>query len=355
MTSIVQDKDRDRSALRRLRNYCSILLELVMRRGVAAGVLCGILASAAIARADDWPTRPITLLVPYAAGGPGDAVARVLAPRLGEVLGQPVIIENVSGAGGLTALNRLAKATADGYLMSVGTSGTQTFSQILYKTPLYNAVTDFTAISMIMEGGYALVVRKDIPVNTLAEFIDYTKAHQAQMQFGSAGAASGTHVACALLNMTIGVNVTHVPYRATSLAMQDLIGGRIDYMCDGFATAKPQIEGKTVKALAVLSHERSTELPDVPTADEQGLKDFNAFSWNAIFLPKNAPPSIVQRLNAAISETLDTPSVRTRMERLGLSVATPERRGPEFAATFVATEISKWTPVLKAIGLSTNQ
>jgi tripartite-type tricarboxylate transporter receptor subunit TctC len=313
------------------------------------------LAIANVARAEDWPTRPVTLIIPFAAGGPGDAVGRVLAPRLAEVLGQSVVIENVGGAGGMTALNRLAKAPPDGYTMSVGNSGTHTFSQILYKAPLYNAVTDFTPVSMITEGGYALIARKDLPAHTLPEFIAYAKDHQATMQFGSAGIGSGTHIVCALLNKAIGVDVTHVPYRATSLATHDLIAGRIDYICDAIATARPQIEGKTVTAIAVLWPGRSPVLPNVPTADEQGLKGFSESSWNAIFLPKDAPQPIVQRLNAALAATLDTQAVRGRMDLLGVNVATPERRGPEYLAKFVAAEIPKWGPILKAIGVSGNR
>ena len=171
------------------------------------------------------------------------------------------------------------------------------------------------------------------------------------MQFGSAGTGSGTHVVCALLNMAIGVNVTHVPYRSTSLAMQDLLGGRIHYICDAIATARPQIDGKTVKGLAVLWLNRSPVLPAVPTADEQGLKGFTASSWNAIFLPKDALAPIVEKLNAAIAATLDTPSVRTQMDRLGVNVAAPEVRGPKYLAKFVVDEIPKWTPILKAIGV----
>jgi tripartite-type tricarboxylate transporter receptor subunit TctC len=273
------------------------------------------------------------------------------AARLGEVLGQSVIIENIGGAGGMNVHNRLVNSAPDGYVFAVGNSGTHTFSQILYKKPPYNAVTDFTPVSLISEGGYALVVRKDIPVNSLKEFIAYVKAHQATMQFGSAGPGSGTHVVCALLNMAIGVKPTHVPYRSTSLAMQDMIGGRIDYICDAIATARPQIDGKTVKELAVLWLNRSPVLPNVPTADEQGLKGFTASSWNAIFLPKRAPQPVVDKLSVALAKTLDTPSVRTRMDRLGVNVAAPEVRGPKYLAKFVADEIPKWTPILKAIGV----
>ena len=172
------------------------------------------------------------------------------------MLGQTVIIENVGGAGGMTALNRIAKAPPDGYLFGTGNSGTHTFNQILTKAAPYNASADFAPVSMITDGGYVLVARKNLPVRTLPEFIDYARTNQAGMQYGSAGVGSGTHVVCALLNKTIGVDITHVPYRGTNLAMQDMIGGRIDYLCDAIATARPQIEGKTVNAIALLWLER---------------------------------------------------------------------------------------------------
>jgi tripartite-type tricarboxylate transporter receptor subunit TctC len=319
--------------------------------GLAAALVCLFActdATRVAAQAQDWPTRPVTWIVPFAAGGPGDTVARALAPRLGEALGQTIIIENVGGAGGSTALNRVAKAAPDGYQFGTGNSGTHTFSQILNSAPPYDAVADFAPISMITEGGYALIARNDLPANTLPEFIAYTRANQAKMQYGSAGTGSGTHVVCALLNMTIGVNVTHVPYRATNLATQDMMAGRIDYLCDAIATARPQIDGKTVKAIALLSAPRSPVLPNVPTAQEQGLANFNESSWNALFFPKNTPDAIVQRMNAAVATTLDTPAVRIQLDRLGLNAAPPERRGPAFLAKFVADEIPRWMPVLKS-------
>jgi tripartite-type tricarboxylate transporter receptor subunit TctC len=321
-----------------------------MLRNSAALAL--LVAATLPAAAQSWPTRPPTMVVPLAAGGASDGLSRVFVPRLGELLGQQVVVENVGGAGGMTALVRLSKAPPDGYLIAIGNSGTHTFSQILYKSPPYNAVTDFTPVSMVTEGGYVLIVRKDLPVDTLPEFISYVRARQAGMQYGSAGGASGTHVICALLNLTIGARVTHVPYRGTSLALQDLMGGRIDYICDAIVTARPQIEGGTVKAIAVLWPERSPVLPQVPTADEQGLKGFDASSWNAIFLPKDTPGAIVQRLSAAIDVALDTPAVRTRMEQLGLKVTPPARRGPENLARFVADEIPRWTRILQTIGIS---
>ena len=295
--------------------------------------LIGLLASACF-RARSGPVAAITWVVPFAAGGPGNSVVRALAPRLGEVLGQTVMIENIGGAGGSTALNRVAKASPDGYQFGTGNSGTHTFSQILNAAPLYNAVTDFTPISMITEGGYVLMARKDLPASSLPQFIAYVKDNQAKMQYGSAGTGSGTHVVCALLNITIGVNVTHVPYRATNLATQDILAGRIDYLCDAIATARPQIEGKTVKAIALLWIERSPVLPDVPTAHEQGLTNFNKSSWNALFFPKNTPAAIVHRMNTAVTTMLDTPAVLNSVGPPGI-----ERRSTGAPRTNVSCEV----------------
>jgi tripartite-type tricarboxylate transporter receptor subunit TctC len=324
----------------------------MLRKNLAAMFAAGLLALAGPGQGETWPSRPMTWLVPFVAGGPGDAVVRILAPRLAEVLGQTVIIENMGGAGGMTALNRIAKAPPDGYLFGTGNSGTHTFNQILTNTPPYNASTDFTPVSMITDGGYVLVARKDLPVRTLPEFIAFAKANQTRMQYGSAGFGSGTHVVCALLSKSIGVDITHVPYRGTNLAMQDMIGGRIDYLCDAIATARPQIEGKTVNAIALLWLERSPVLPDVPTANEQGLKDFSESSWNGVFMPEGVPDPIVQRLNAALATTLDTPVTRQQLQQLGLNPAPPARRGPEFLGKFVAAEIPKWTAILRSIGIA---
>jgi putative tricarboxylic transport membrane protein len=235
-------------------------------------VLAAVLALAGEAHAQDWPTRPVTMVVPFAAGGPVDTSARIMAARLAELLGQPVIIENVAGAGSMTGANRVAKAPPDGSVFLYGNSSTHTFSQLLYKAPLYDAVGDFAPVAAFVENSKVLIARRDFPADTLADFIAYVRTHQAKLQYGSAGAGSAAHVTCVLLNSAIGVEVTHIPYRGLAPALQDLIGGRIDYICEIISTALPQIRAKAVKALAILSPTRSRVLPDHPTADEQGLR-----------------------------------------------------------------------------------
>src|SRR5712691_5166103 len=202
------------------------------------------LGLAGAAPAQDWPTRPVTMVVPFAAGGPVDLVGRMFAQRLTDMLGQQVIIENIGGAGGATGALRVAKAAPDGYTFLLGNSGTHTYSQLLTKKPPYDAVADFTPVAVVVENSKLLITRKDFPADTLPEFIGYAKANQGKLQYGSAGTGSATHMTCVLLNSAIGVDVTHIPYRGTGPAMQDIIAGRIDYICDVIQTGLPLIQNQ---------------------------------------------------------------------------------------------------------------
>src|SRR2546423_1562856 len=263
-----------------------------------SGSIFGILlAFCPAAPAQNYPSKPLTMIIPFAAGGPTDVLGRVVAQRMSEILGEQVVVENVAGAGGMTGAKRVADAAPDGYTFGLGTVGTHAQSQTMYKKPLYHAATDFAPVALIAEVPIVLITRKDLPVNNLQEFIAYAKANQAKMQYGSAGAGSATHLGCVLLNYLIGVEITHLPYRGTGPAMQDLQGGRIDYLCEIVSTAKPQIDGGTVKAIAIMTKERSPALPNVPTGLEQGTPNLEAYTWNAIFLPKSAPADIVTKLN----------------------------------------------------------
>jgi tripartite-type tricarboxylate transporter receptor subunit TctC len=299
------------------------------------------------AAAQDWPTRPVTLVIPFAAGGPLDTIGRILAQRLSEVLGQQVIVENVGGAGGMNGAARVARAAPDGYQFVLGNVGTHAGNQTFYQHPLYNAATDFAPVMLVSETAFVLLVRKDLPANDLPEFIAYAKVNQATMQFGSGGAGSATHLACELLNTAIGIIVTHVPYRGGAPAMQDLIAGRIDYQCPDTPLAIAQIEGKTVKPIAVLTRDRSPSLPDLASAHEQGLTGFEASNWSALFFPKGTPASIVQKLHDATVAAIETPSVRARMREIGADLVAPQRRSPDYLKKFVETEIEKWRPRAK--------
>ena len=323
-----------------------------MRGAIVGALLVCALAVQGDASAQDWPARPMTVVVPFAAGGPIDVVARLISPRMSELLGQQVVVDNTPGAGGMVGASRVAKSAPDGYTMLLGNQGTHTYSQFLYKKPLYNPVADYAPGGLVVSNTKVLVVRNDLPVSTLPEFVAYAKANGEKMQYGSAGAGSATHIACVLLNAKIGANITHVPYRGTGLAMRDLMAGRIDFMCDVVSTALPQIRGETVKAIATMSNSRVSVLPNLPTALEQGVADVDADGWNGFFLPKETPAAIIRRLNAATADTLDTPAVRRRIEELGLFVPQPCERSPGFLAKLVLSELDKWGPPIKAAGVS---
>jgi tripartite-type tricarboxylate transporter receptor subunit TctC len=319
---------------------------------LAGAAIAGLLALAASAVAQEWPTRPVTMVVPFAAGGPIDIVGRILAPGIAEHLGQQLIVENVGGAGGMAGSYRVAKAIPDGYQFVLGNIGTHAANQTFFKSPLYNAVMDFAPVVLIAETPLVLLARKDMPANNLPEFITYAKTNQAKMQYGSGGVGSASHLACVLLNAAIGVNVTHVPYRGAAPALQDLIAGRIDYQCPDTPIAIPQIESAMVKPIAILTRDRSPSLPALASAREQGLTDFQAFNWFAIFLPKGTPATIVQKLHDATVATKDAPAVQSRMREIGADLVTSERRSPDYLQKFVEAEIKKLAAPIKASGAS---
>ena len=320
------------------------------RLTAAAFGLSIAISGAALAQA--YPNKPMTMIIPFAAGGPTDVLGRVMAQRMSELLGQQVIVENVGGAGGMTGSKRVADAAPDGYTLVLGTVGTHAQSQTIYKKPLYHSVTDFTPVALVAEVPIVLITRKDLPVTNLKEFIAYAKANQSKMQYGSAGAGSATHLGCVLLNYLIGVDITHVPYRGTGPAMQDLQGGRIDYLCEVVSTAKPQIDGGTVKAIAIMTKERSPALPNVPTGLEQGVPKLEAYTWNAIFLPKGTPADVVKKLNDATVQAMKTPAVKERLEGLGAVIVADDRATPEYLGQFVKSEIEKWAAPIKASGVT---
>jgi len=316
-----------------------------------AAALGLLLALIAFANAQIFPDRTLTMVIPFAAGGPTDVLGRVMAQRMGEILGQTVIVENIGGAGGMNGGKKVADSKPDGYTMLLGTVGTQAQGQTLYKHPLYNALTDFTPVALIADVPIVLIVRKDLPVNNFKDFVTYAKANASKMQFGSAGAGSATHLGCVVLNTAMGTDIVHVPYKGTGPAMQDLIGGRIDYLCEIISTAKPQIDGGRVKALAIMTKERSPVEPNLPTTLEQGL-DVQAYTWNAIYLPKGAPADVVKKLNEAAIAAMTTSAVRDRLESIGAMVVAPDRRSPEYLGKFTADEIKKWEAPIKSSGVS---
>jgi tripartite-type tricarboxylate transporter receptor subunit TctC len=323
-----------------------------MLRNWTFATLVGVLAAMGVAHASNWPTRPVTMVVPFAAGGPTDVVGRILAARLSEILKQQVVVVNVGGAGGMTGADRVARARADGYEVLLGTVGTQAYSQTLYRKPLYSATKDFAPVVLVAEQPLVLVVRKNFPASTLKEFAAYAKSNAPKLSFGSGGAGSATHLGCVLLNSTLGINVQHVPYRGSAPALQDLMAGRIDYMCDAVSTELPPINAGNVKPIAVLAGQRSAVLPDVPTVKEQGFAGFNANNWIGLFFPQHTPDAIVHRLRDATVQAMDTPSLRARMETIGTELVGADRTSSNYLQHFVASQIKKWAVPIKESGVS---
>lgn len=310
-----------------------------------------LVAATAPAAAQDWPTRPLTMVVPFAAGGAFDVMGRVFTPRMSESLGQQVIVENIGAAAGIVGTSRVAKAVPDGYTFLLGSVGTHAYNPTLYKKLPYNPATDFAPVALFAEQPMVLITRKDFPASNLQEFIAYAKANGAKLQYGSAGVGSTTHLGCALLNAATGINTTHVPYRGGGPAMLDLIAGQVHYMCSNSASALPQIASNALKGIALLARGRSSLLPSLATAHEQGLVDFEAITWNAFFLPKGTPAPIIKKLNDAVVEAMSTPTVGSRMQELGVDLVAPERRSPEYLQKFVESEIAKWAVPIKAAGV----
>ena len=306
-----------------------------------------------LAGAQAYPVRTVTVIEPFGVSSVPDITIRIMAPRLSELLGQPVIVENFVGAGGQIAASRVARGAPDGYHLLIGTVSSQAFSQTLFKRPLYDAATDFAPIILLAEQPMMLVTSEALPVGNLQDFIAYARKNQSRMKYGSlAGTGSVNHIICALFNQAIGVDVIQVPYRPpSSIAYQDLISGRIDYVCPvATGDAKAHIDGGQFRGIAVFSKHRSAILPEVATADEQGLTDFQGKQWSAIFAPKGTPAPIIKRLHDAFNDALETPEVRARIESYGAELVGYDRRSPEYLQEFVETEIRKWAVPIKTSG-----
>jgi tripartite-type tricarboxylate transporter receptor subunit TctC len=325
-----------------------------MRRALTAATagLVFLAALSAAASAQDWPTRPITLIVPFAAGGGVDASARLQALAIGETLGQTIVVENVGAAAGTIGSGRVAKAAPDGYTMLIGNSGTQVYSQSLYKKRPYDAVADFEPIALVTESPRILIARPGLPVKNLQELVAYTKVNQDRMQYSSAGVGSGTHLPCALFNFAIGVNVTHVPYRGEGPALQDVIADRIDYMCTTIQSGAAQARNGSVKGIAVMSPRRAAVSPDLPTTGEQGVPGVEATVWNGFFFPKSTPQPIVDKMHKAVETMIAKPDIRQKMEALGLEILPPEQRTPAYLAQFLKADVERWGKVIKDAGIS---
>jgi tripartite-type tricarboxylate transporter receptor subunit TctC len=320
----------------------------IAKFGIAVGFS---VASSVGASAQNYPSRPIVMVVPFAAGGTFDVMGRIIATRMSEILGQQVVVENTTGAGGIVGVTRVVNAAPDGYTVLLGTSGTHAYNQWIYKKRRYDAINDFTPVTLWSEQPMVLEARKDLAANTVAEFVALVKSNGAKMQFGSAGAGTTTHLACALLNSAIGVKVTHVPYRGSAPASNDLIGGQIDYLCGNLGAATALINGKQVKAIAVLSKDRSPLMPELASAYEQGLTAVDVTTWTAFFLPKGTPAAIVGRLNEATHAAMETPAIKNKMLEIGVTGVAAERRSPEYLAQYVLDEVKRWEGPIVSGGL----
>ena len=318
--------------------------------GSVVAALCVLPAGSA--RAQEWPNRPITLVIPFAAGGPVDTIGRILGQYLGDALGHQMVIENVGGAGGMIGAARVAKSDPDGYTVLLGGSAVLALNQAIYKKPIVDGAKDFTLVSMFADSARLLLVRKDFPATNLKEFVTYGRANKEKLQYGSAGVGSGSHVCAVLLDSVIGTKVAHVPYRGSALAMQDLDAGRHDYLAEQISTAVGHVDGGSIRAISLMGAERSAVVPKIATAEEEGFPGLDCGSWAALVYPRNVPAPIVQKLAQAIDKALETPALKERYDKIGVSIPAKARRTPEYLARFTPDEIERWGKAIRGAGIS---
>src|SRR5437588_6920552 len=315
-----------------------------------AVVLVATLASLAGAHAQTYPSRPVTIVVPFAAGGPSDAVARILGERMRATLGQTFLIENVVGAGGSLGVARAVRAPADGYTISYGHLGTHVFNGAIY--PLqYDLLTDLEPLALLPSNPMVVVSTNRVPAKTLRELIAWLKANQTKVTAGTAGAGSGSHIAGVYFEKVTGLRLQYVPYRGTGPAMNDLVGGQIDIIVDQVSNSMPQIRAGTIRAYAISDTKRLAAAPDIPTADEAGLPGFHMTLWNALWVPKGTPKDVIAKLNAAVVEAMADPAVQQRLNNLGLEIPPREQQTPAALGAWHKAEAAKWWPIIKAANI----
>ncbi len=313
--------------------------------------LCTALALAAFpAAAQTYPNRPVTIIVPFAAGGPTDVIARIVTDNMARTLGQTFVIENVVGAGGTTGITRAKRAKNDGYTIAMGHLGTHAAAPSLYPNLQYDPVNDFEPVGLAAGTPILILARKDFPAKDLKEFSAYVKANETKVNAAHAGVGSVSFTTCLLLNSILKVKPTAVPYQGTGPSMNALVAGQVDYMCDQIVNAVPQVLGGTIKAYAIATEERNPSLPNVPTTQEAGMPEFQASAWNALFAPKGTPKAALDKLSDALSTALDDETTRKRLLELGSDIPGKDRRGGPALTKLVTSEIAKWSPVIKAAG-----
>ena len=300
------------------------------------------------AQAETYPSHQVTVIVPFAAGGPSDIAARIVADQLSKRLGQPFVIENVNGAGGTIGTTRAARAAPDGYTLVLGHMGTHAAAPALYPNLAYDPVTDFAPIGLVVETPEVLVTRPDLPPNSLKEFVAYAKTNESKLNMAHSGVGSISYVGCLLLNSAIGIKPTLVPFTGSTPATQALMAGQVDYFCDPILAQLPHVRSGALKGLAIAASARSPLLPDVPTSAEQGVPQFSAAPFYALFAPKGTPAPVVDALAAALDQGLDDATARTRLTDLGSAIPDKDHRGPAALAALVRSEMARLTPILKA-------
>jgi tripartite-type tricarboxylate transporter receptor subunit TctC len=322
------------------------------RRAAAIAVFAIAIAAVSPAFAQGFPTKPVTMLIPFAAGGPTDVVGRLIGEHMSRTLGQPVIIENAVGAAGTLAGQRLIASPPDGHTILIGHTGTHAAAVSLNPGLKYKPVEDFAHIGLVNTNPIFVNVRKTHPANSLKELVDWLKANQASANNAHAGVGSVSHTTCLLFNSVIGVKTNGIPYRGTAPAMNDLVGGQVDYLCDQGVNVAPQTRAGTIKTLAIAQDKRAPLLPDVPTSAEAGVPDFKVIVWNAMFTHREAPLAAVETLNKALRAALNDATMKARLEEIGAEIPAADLQTSAGLRTFIGSEINRWTPIIKAAGVT---
>lgn len=320
----------------------------MMKTLLAAAAAIVVASGAAFAQA--YPAKPITMIVPFAAGGPTDVVARIVTEHMSRTLGQQIVIENVAGAGGTTGTARTAAAAADGYTIMMGHMGTHGAAPALYPKLKYDPTKDFETIGMAAGTPILIVAKKDLPPKDLKEFMAFAKAQNEKLNLAHAGVGSVSHTTALLLNNQLGIKPSQVPYRGTGPAMNDLVAGQVDFMTDQIVNVVTQVKAGSIKAYAIATPVRSPALPEVPTTKEAGLPEYEVSAWNAIFAPKGTPADVTAKLNDALAKALADETTRKRLLELGAVLPEKSQQTQEWLKSFVAQEVARWTPVIKAAG-----
>jgi tripartite-type tricarboxylate transporter receptor subunit TctC len=321
-----------------------------------ASVAIGLLTCfAAVGPArSEFPDRPITMIVPFAAGGPTDTVARIIGDHMSKTLGQSVVVENVAGAGGTTGITRGAQSKPDGYTIMMGHMGTHGAAPALYPNLKYDPTKDFAPVGLVAGTAILIIAKKDFPATNLKEFVAYLKKNPDKVNEAHAGVGSVSFTTCTMLQSILGTKTARVAYRGTGPSLNDLVAGQVDFGCDQIVNVVSQVQAGTIKAFAVASPQRSAVLKDVPTTKEAGLPEFQVSAWNAVFAPKDTPKDVMAKLNGALVKALDDGPTRTRLLELGSIIPDRAGRTPESLQALVEKEVARWTPILKAAGATVN-